>query len=64
MNLPPRQQQVLELVSHGLTDRQIADRLGIRPHTVRTHLDWLFANLVARNRAHAVAIGFEKGLLR
>ncbi len=64
MTLPPRQQQVLELVSHGYTDRQIADRLGIRQHTVRTHLDWTLRTLGARNRYHAVAIGFQKGLLQ
>jgi DNA-binding NarL/FixJ family response regulator len=64
MKLPPRQQQILELVSHGHTDREIADRLGIGQRTVRTHLDWLCGTLDARNRYHAVARGFQTGLLR
>lgn len=64
MTLPRRQQQILELVSHGMTDREIADRLAISPRTVRTHLKWLCATLGARNRCHAVARGFDHGLLR
>jgi DNA-binding CsgD family transcriptional regulator len=31
---------------------------------VRTHLKWLCGTLGARNRFHAVARGFQKGLLR
>ena len=62
--LSGREFDVLELVADGLTDRKIADRLGIREHTVKTHLRRINAKLGATNRAHAVAIGLRKRHIR
>jgi len=36
--LTPRELKVLEYVSHGLSNKEIARRLGIKPSTVRVHL--------------------------
>ena len=61
--LPPRELQVLDLASHGLTDAAIAKRLYVTPNTVKTHMRALLVRLDARNRTHAVRCGFELGLL-
>lgn len=55
--LTPREREVLSLVRQGLTNRQIARRLGITPGTVRSHLEHAFAKLgVGTRTAAAVAV--------
>ncbi|MEW5686540.1 MAG: response regulator transcription factor [Pseudomonadota bacterium] len=53
--LPPRQQQVLALLAEGLTNKEIAQRIGISPATVKIHVARLTAWLGAVNRTDAVA---------
>lgn len=62
---PPseREMEVLRLVAHGATNREIASRLFISEATVKTHLLHLFAKLGVNDRAAAVAAGYEHGLL-
>lgn len=55
-SLSPREQEVIALAAAGLTDAAIASRLGVSPHTVRTHLTRVFTKLGAANRAEAVAL--------
>ncbi|TAN07535.1 MAG: LuxR family transcriptional regulator [Rhodanobacteraceae bacterium] len=62
--LSGREQSVLELLAAGYGDIQIADVLAISVPTVRFHMRNLFEKLGARNRCHAVAIGFRSGLLQ
>jgi DNA-binding CsgD family transcriptional regulator len=52
----PRQQEIMRLVAGGLSDKEIAARLQLSPHTVRTHLQRLYAQHGLRNRAEAAAI--------
>lgn len=52
--LPPRQLQIAHLLCRGWTNRQIASRLGISPHTVRTHLRALFERFEVRDRVGVV----------
>jgi DNA-binding NarL/FixJ family response regulator len=52
--LSGREQQVLALVAGGLTDRAIAERLGISPRTVGHHLGSILAKLGVASRAAAV----------
>ena len=59
-----RQRQVLRLMSLGHTYHEIAVELGIGYHTVRDHAKAVRKHLRARTKAHAVAIGFQTGLLR
>ncbi|MEV0586099.1 response regulator transcription factor [Nonomuraea sp. NPDC050310] len=61
--LTRREAEVLALVAGGLSNLQIADKLGIGAGTVRSHLARILAKLSARNRAHAVGIAYESGLL-
>ncbi|MFG2948306.1 ATP-binding protein [Streptomyces adustus] len=48
--LTGREFMVVELVAEGLTNRQIAERLGLSPHTVATHLDKIRDKLGLRSR--------------
>lgn len=48
--LTSREQQVLELVEHGLKNREIASELGIRPGTVKIHLKHIFEKTGVRGR--------------
>jgi DNA-binding NarL/FixJ family response regulator len=59
----PREIEVLQLVSEGLVNREIGDRLYLSEETVKSHVRHLLAKLQARSRAHAVAVGFRRGLL-
>jgi len=61
--LTPREQQVLELLSDGLTMRQIASRLGISARTVETHVSKLYRKLGVRTRVQAVSRAAALGLV-
>jgi DNA-binding CsgD family transcriptional regulator len=52
----PRQAQILGLAAHGLSDKQIAKRLGVTHRTVRTHFEKLFHDRGILNRSQAVAL--------
>jgi DNA-binding CsgD family transcriptional regulator len=63
-NLSPRERAILECLASGYDDPQIADAQSISVSTVRFHLGNVFEKLGARNRCHAVALGFQSGLLQ
>jgi len=50
-----RELQLLMLMTDGLRNHEIADRIGISRHTVRTHLYNIFAKIGARNRLEAMS---------
>lgn len=54
--LSDREQQVLELVADGLTNRQIADRLFISPVTARNHVSNILTKLGVENRTQAATL--------
>lgn len=63
-DLTPREQQVMELVEHGLKNKEIALELGIRPGTVKIHLKHIFEKTGVRGRYGLALSGLrEKGLL-
>lgn len=62
-SLSPRLTQALDAVARGLTVDESADEMGVRPRTARTHRMRLYACLDAHANAHAVAIGWQLGLL-
>jgi len=53
--LTPRQVEVLKLVSCGYSNDEIAERLDVRPNTVKFHLSEIFRRLGVRNRIEAIA---------
>jgi DNA-binding NarL/FixJ family response regulator len=57
--LSPREKEVLSLVSQGLRNRDIAQRLFISEVTVKVHVRNIMRKLGARSRAHAVSLGAE-----
>ncbi len=59
-----RESQVLQLVADGLVNREIGERLFLSEETVKSHVRHLLAKLQARSRAHAVAIGYRRGLIQ
>ncbi|MGW1409360.1 response regulator [Streptomyces sp. NPDC002403] len=61
--LSAREREVLELVAKGTSNREIAAELFISEATVKTHLTHVFAKLGAKDRAAAVAIGYDRGIL-
>jgi two-component system, NarL family, nitrate/nitrite response regulator NarL len=61
--LTPREAEILTLVGEGMSNKAVARRLGISVHTVKFHLEALFAKLDATSRAEAVAKGLRGGIL-
>jgi DNA-binding NarL/FixJ family response regulator len=62
-SLTRRELSVLQLVAHGLGNKEIASELGISTHTVKYHLASLLAKLGVHSRTEAVTIGLRKGLV-
>lgn len=61
--LTERQGAVLRLVAAGLSNKQIARSLAISERTVKFHVTSILAKLEADNRAQAVAVAVQRGLL-
>jgi DNA-binding NarL/FixJ family response regulator len=61
--LSSRELEVLRLVAAGFTNREGAQKLFISEATVKTHLLHIYAKLGVRDRASAVAAGYQRGLL-
>jgi len=62
--LPPRLQQVLVCMSKGECEKRTARTLGLSYKTIKMHKKRLFKALEASNAPHAVAIGYQSGLLQ
>ena len=62
--LSPRQREILESITRGLSNAQIALQLDISAESVKTHMAKLFTKLGAASRAEAVAIAMRKHLLK
>ena len=62
--LTPRQMQVLQSMTRGLTNRDIAKQLGIRQDGVNLHVNAILQKIGAANRTEAVAIALRKHLLK
>lgn len=61
--LSQREVEVLELVSEGKTNRQIAEELYISENTVKIHMKHILEKLHARNRAEAAAQAIREGII-
>jgi len=58
-NLTPRETEVLELVMHGLANKEIADRMGVTVAAVKFHLQHIYEKLHVHSRTEAV-LQFKK----
>ncbi|EST33296.1 response regulator [Streptomyces roseochromogenus] len=61
--LSGREREVLALVAKGTSNREIARELFISEATVKTHLTHLYTKLGVNDRAAAVAVGYDRGIL-
>ena len=59
--LTPREQEVLELLAEGHSNREIAAKLFIAPKTASVHVSNILAKLGASSRTEAAAIAYREG---
>lgn len=62
--LTEREIAVLRLVSSGNSNKEIAERLSVVEATVKSHVTSILSKLGANDRAHAVTIGLQRGIIQ
>jgi len=60
-DLSLRENEVLDHLARGLSNKQIAYKLGISEHTVKFHISAIYSKLGVNNRAEAVRVGIQHG---
>jgi len=63
LGISEREHQVLALLAEGLSNKQAAQRLGVSPNTVKTHVARLLDKLGARRRTEAISKARQLGLV-
>jgi len=63
LGITPRELEILQLISQGMSNREIAEKLFVSQNTVKTHSSRVFDKLGAKRRTQAVQLGKEFGLL-
>jgi ATP/maltotriose-dependent transcriptional regulator MalT len=61
--LTSRETEVLTLIAQGMSNTEISDTLAIAAETTKTHVKRILAKLGIRDRAQAVMIAYESGLV-
>ncbi len=62
--LTGREREVVTLVAGGLSNQEVAARIGLSPATAKTHVSRAMTKLGARDRAQLVVFAYESGLVR
>jgi DNA-binding CsgD family transcriptional regulator len=63
LGISKREHEVLVLIAHGLSNREIAEKLFLSPHTIKSHSSSLFLKLNARRRTEAIKRAQELRIL-
>jgi NarL family two-component system response regulator LiaR len=63
LGITKRELEILGLIAHGLSNREIAEKLFVSENTIKTHSSRLFDKLSAKRRTQAVQRGKELGLI-
>jgi DNA-binding NarL/FixJ family response regulator len=63
IHLTPREQEVLQLVAKGLSNREIAAVLGREESTIKVHVKSVLAKLEVNDRTDAVVVAIQRGFL-
>ncbi len=63
IELCDREREVLDLLTHGYENKQIADKLFISTHTVKACISGILKKLEAKNRTEAVSIALRNNLI-
>lgn len=63
LGITKRELEILELIAHGMSNREIAEKLFVSENTVKTHSSRLFDKLGAKRRTQAVQLAKENGLI-
>lgn len=64
LELTPREQQVLQLITNGLDNKSVASALSVAEGTVKFHINNIFMKLGVRDRTQAVVYGLKLGLVK
>jgi DNA-binding CsgD family transcriptional regulator len=62
--LSRREIEVLSMIAEGMTNKKIADVLGVSPHTVKNHAAHIFSKLNVEDRTSAVLLAASQGWIR
>jgi DNA-binding NarL/FixJ family response regulator len=63
-DLTARELEVFDLIAAGLSNREVAERLGVSEHTAKTHVAHVLGKLELRDRIQAVILAYEANLVR
>lgn len=61
--LTPREAEVLKLIARGMSNTEISEQLVLAEQTVKTHVGRILSKLNLRDRAQAVVVAYETGLI-
>ncbi|HTM38804.1 MAG TPA: response regulator transcription factor [Terriglobales bacterium] len=62
-SLSPRELEILELLSKGLTNKEIGQAFGISKHTVRNHINNITQKLDVTDRTEAASVAMKQGII-
>jgi len=63
-SLTPREKDIIEFLIEGYTNKELADKFNISPHTVKALLEKIFDKLGTKNRVQLAVYALREGLFK